>query len=197
MFEKFTSRSCHGKGMVFKSGLAITISLSGAMAGNVLANEIEAALGSDHVDFRFTSDFEQDFSGRLALMHSEEDDVDSNVVSYTFATRGQREGFDISLGGRVFWADVESDDALGLALGFGVSYELAPKFETGVEVYYSPDILTSGDLDSSLDLEFRASYQVIDNGSVFLGFRKLEAEHDSNIDFDIVDGAVLGMRLSF
>lgn len=197
MFNKFTTRSCQSKGMFSKSGWALTICLSGAMSANTLANEIEAALGSDHVDFRFTSDFEQDFSGRLALMHSEEEDIDSNVVSYTFATRGQREGFDIALGGRVFWADVESEDALGLALGFGVSYELAPKFKAGVEAYYSPDILTSGDLDSSLDLEFRASYQVIDNGAVFLGFRKLEAEDDNGNDFDIVDGAVLGMRLSF
>ena len=197
MFEKFTSHSESGGSVLSKWVLPITFLFSCSMTGNALANEIEAALGSDHVDFRFTSDFEQDFTGRLALMHSEEDDVDSNVVSYTFATRGEREGFDISLGGRIFWADVESEDALGLALGFGVSYELAPKFETGVEVYYSPDILTSGDLDNSLDLEVRASYQVIDNGSVFLGFRNLEAENDNGADFDIVDGAFLGMRLSF
>lgn len=174
-----------------------SILLATVAGASATANEIEASLGADHVDFRLTSEFEQDFSGRFAILHGEENDVDSNLVSYSFVTRGEREGFDISLGGRAFWMDVESDNSLGLALGFGVAYEIIPKLDAGVEVYYSPDILTSGDLDNSLDLEARVSYQVIDNGTVFIGFRNFEVEHESGVDFDIVDGGFLGMRLSF
>ncbi len=181
------------------SGISLSAALLIAVsAPNItVANELEASLGGDHVDFRFTSDFEQDFIGRLALMHGDEDDADANVVSYTFGTQGEREGFDISLGGRLFWADIESDNTLGLALGFGVGYEVIPKLTTGVEVYYSPDILTSGDIDSTLDIEARASYQVIENGTVFVGYRQFEVEVDNGGDADIVDGLLVGMRLTF
>lgn len=173
-----------------------------------VANEVEASLSDALVDFRFTSDFEQDFMGRFAIMHSEDDeaagnDVDANLISYTFGSHGQRDRFDISLGGRVFFMDIDVDvpggasgNGLGLALGFGVSAELLPKLSAGIEAYYSPDVLTGGDLDSTLDTELRVSYQVIDNGSVFVGYRLLEAEVNDD-DGDVYDGGVLGMRLSF
>lgn len=173
------------------------IFVSAILSHAAIANEMEVSLSEDHIDFRFTSDFDQDFMGRFAIMHAEEDDGDANVVSYTFGTRGERDGFDISLGGRAFWIDAESENALGLALGFGVAYEVLPRLKTGVEIYYSPDILTSGDLDSSLDIEARASYKVIDNGSVFVGFRRYEIEDDNGADADIVDGVLIGMRLTF
>lgn len=174
----------------------------------VNANEVEAAISDAMVDFRFTSDFDQDFMGRFAVMYSEDEEakgdeeVENKLLSYTFGSRGQRENFDISLGGRLYFMDIDVDggqdgSGVGLALGFGVSAEVLPKLSVGVEAFYSPDILTGGDLDSTSDIELRLSYQLIENGSVFVGYRNLRAEFDDGEDGDVYDGGLIGMRLTF
>ncbi len=176
--------------------------------GQINANEIEAAISDAMVDFRFTSDFEQDFMGRFAFMYSEDEEgkgdseVENTLLSYTFGTQGRRQNLDISLGGRLYLMDLDVEGGqdgtgVGLALGFGVSAEIVPKLSVGVEAFYSPDILTGGDLDSTTDVELRLGYQVIENGSVFVGYRNLRAEFDNGDDGDVYDGGLIGMRLTF
>lgn len=174
----------------------------------VIADELEVSLSDAMVDLRHGSDFDQDFVGRLAIMISEDDeasqgrDVENTLLSYTFDSRGSRGDFDISLGGRAFFMDLDVEDSsvdgsgLGIALGGGIGAELAPNFSARLEVFYSPDILTGGDLDSTLDSEFRLSYQVIDNGVVFVGYRLLRAEIDDD-EGDVYDGGLIGLRLLF
>ena len=129
-------------------------------------------------------------------------DVENTLLSYTFDSRGSRGDLDVSLGGRAFFMDIDVEDStvdgsgLGIALGGGIGAELVPNLTARVEAFYSPDILTGGDLDSTLDTEFRLSYQVIDNGVVYVGYRLLRAEVNDD-EGDVYDGGLIGLRLLF
>jgi len=55
---------------------------------HVAANEIELSISDEIIDLRFAVSYEQDFSGTFALLHADHNDVKTDQVSYTFATRG-------------------------------------------------------------------------------------------------------------
>ena len=166
------------------------------MAFYVSANEIELSFSDDLIDLRFNAAFEQDFSGELALLHADFEGIDTDQISYTFAAHGQRDRFDISLGLRFFLIDAEREDGYGAGLGLGIGTQIIDKVFAEGEVYYSPDILTGGDLENTLDAEVRLNYQLIDNGQLFIGYRWFEIDTDHG-DFDVYDDPVIGIKFTF
>jgi len=185
----------------FRVLLALTVLPAANFAS---ANELSGALGRHHIDAYIRYDFTESFSSKLSFLYGEDDkkdveEIGGTSVSYGVFTTGFRAGFNIFMGGKLFWLRSDSENALGASLGAGVDYLLVPDLTAGVEIFYSPEILTAGDFDDSLDLTFNLSYKVIENGIVSAGYRKLEvhAEEISDIDFTIVDGFYLGMKLIF
>lgn len=176
--------------------MKIAVFFLGLISFSALANEIELSISDQLIDLRLTSQFEQDFSGRLSYMHSDDEDIDADQLSYTFSTKGKVDLFDIMLGARLFLLDAESQDGYGVALGGGASMEVIDKLTLGVEAFFSPDIITGGDLENTLEIDFRAGYQLIDNGTVFLGYRIFEVDTDVG-DIDIYDGAYVGIKFTF
>lgn len=168
-----------------------------AVACNAAANDIELSISNDLIDARFKAEYEQDFSGKLAYMHADQDGIDTDQLSYTFATQGRRDRFDISLGARLFIMDAESEDGYGAALGIGAETELADKVSVSAEIYYSPDILTGGDIDNTQDAEIRVGYQLIENGMLYVGHRWFEVDVDGGGDVDIYEDPYLGIRFTF
>ena len=163
----------------------------------VWSDEIELSLSDELVDFRFKADYGQDFFGRLAYMHSDADGIDTDQLSYTFATQGAVDPFNVILGLRPFWIDAEGEDGFGAALGVGGNVALATKLIASAEFFYAPEIITGGDIDDSLDMEVRLGYQIIDNGSIYVGYRELEVDAEDVGDIDIYDDFFLGMNLRF
>jgi hypothetical protein len=163
------------------------------------ANEIELNLSDDLIDVRLQSDYEQDFYGRFAYAHANSGDrydVDTNLFSYTFAARGELEGVDVLLGIRPYLMDVEDAEGVGIALGVGAGMEVIERLRVSGEVFYSPEIITGGDIDDHLDLELKATYQIIENGALSIGYRILEVDAGSD-DFDAYDDLFIGMTLQF
>jgi len=174
------------------AGLTSLVSLTS------VANEISLGISDEMVDLRLTSDYEQDFFGRLAYLHTDTDDVEADQLSFTFGTVGKLDYVDVMLGLRPYWIDAESESGYGVALGAGASMELIPRFSVSAEVFYSPEILTGSDIDNSLDMEVQLSFQPIENGAVFVGYRDIELELDSGAgDIDVYDSYYLGVSLTF
>ncbi len=168
-----------------------------AFSLQAIANDIELSISDEMIDLRFTADYEQDFSGTFALLHADHKKVESDQVSYTFATRGKVERVDVLLGARLFFLDAENEDGFGAALGIGGQAALAEKvFLTG-QVFYSPEIITGGDFESSLDAEFRVSYQLIENGSLYVGYRIFEVDTEKFGTVDIYDDPFVGIKFTF
>jgi hypothetical protein len=165
------------------------------LAAHVQANDIELAISDELIDLKMTAEYEKDFSGSFAYMHADYEGIESDQLSYTFATQGKINKLGIMLGARAFLLDVEGNDGYGVALGAGGSLGLINKVSISGEVYYAPDIITGGDFDHTRDMSLRLNYQLIENGAVFIGYRNFEAEERS--DVDVYDDPYLGIRFSF
>ncbi|MGB5324814.1 MAG: YfaZ family outer membrane protein, partial [Pseudomonadales bacterium] len=153
----------------------------------VLANDIELAISNDLIDLRFRTEYEKDFSGTIGFLHTDFENIESDQVSYTFETRGQVENVIVKLGMRLFYLDVERDDGFGAALGVGAQAYLVDKLSVSGQFYYAPEIITGGDLENTLDGELRLNYQLIENGSLFLGYRVYEVDAKRGGSVDIYD----------
>ena len=163
----------------------------------VWSDEIELSLSDELVDIRFRSDYSEDFFGRLAYMRSDSDDIDTDQLSYTFATQGTVDQFNVFLGLRPFWIDAESEDGFGAAVGAGGNVALTEDLIASAELFYAPKIITGGDIEDSRDMELRLSYQIIENGSVYVGYREVEVGIENADDIDVYDDFFVGVNLRF
>ena len=160
----------------------------------VNANELELSINEELIDLRFTSSYEKDFSGQLAFMHSDFNDLSADKISYRFFTSDSDSG--LQLGAKVFWLDVEEEGGFGLALGGGISRSLSEKLDLGLQVHYAPDIVTGGDFDNMLEYDVRLNYQMVENGSFFFGYRNIEADNGS-FDLEVYDDPYFGLKFEF
>lgn len=178
------------------AALAVTVTAGMLTSVSTFANELELSINEELIDLRFTSEYEKNFAGQLAFMHSDFEDLGSNQLSYKFFTQDKVGEFEVELGAKGFWLDTEDDSGFGVALGVGAAIELLPKLFAGASVYYSPDIITGGDFDNSFEVDARLAYQLLENGSLFVGYRRLEAD-TGRIDIDVYDDAYFGVKFQF
>ena len=167
-----------------------------AASASLLANEMELSINEELIDLRLTTEYQQDFAGQFAAMHSDFDNLGSNQLSYEFYTQDEVEGFDVKLGAKGFWLDSEDDNGFGIALGLGASRDLTQRISAGVSLYYSPDIITGGDFNSVFEIDARLTFQLLENGALFFGHRSYEADNGS-VDVDIYDDAYFGIKFEF
>lgn len=170
--------------------------LSASLSAPLLANELELSINEELIDLRLTTEYEKDFAGQLALMYSDFDNLGSKQISYKFFTQDQIDRFNVELGAKTFWLDTEDESGFGVGLGFAAKTELISKLYAGVEVYYSPDIITAGDFENVFEIDARLSYQLLENGSFFVGYRRYEAD-TGKIDLDIYDDPYFGLKFKF
>ena len=176
------------------STLALSAFLATAATSQVNANELELSINEEFIDLRFTSEYEQDFSGEFALMHSDSNDLTADQVSYRFFTSDSDTG--LQLGAKAFWLDVESEGGYGIGLGLGVTRSLSEKMAMGFQLHYAPDIITGGDFDNVLEYDVRLNFQIVENGSFFIGYRNLEADNGA-VDIDVYEDPYFGLKFEF
>ena len=176
------------------STLALSAFLATAATSQVNANELELSINEEFIDLRFTSEYEQDFSGEFALMHSDSNDLTADQVSYRFFTSDSDTG--LQLGAKAFWLDVESEGGYGIGLGLGVTRSLSEKIAMEFQLHYAPDIITGGDFDNVLEYDVRLNFQIVENGSFFIGYRNLEADNGT-IDIDVYEDPYFGLKFEF
>lgn len=161
-----------------------------------MANEISLAISDEMIDLRLTTDYEQDFFGRLEFLHTDIDGNTADQLAFTFGTVGTLDNVNVMLGLRPYWIKAESETGYGLALGGGGSMEVAPRLFVGGEFFYTPEVLSGSDVDNGLDLALQVSFQAIENGAVFAGYRDIEIDTGAG-DVDVYDSYYLGVSLSF
>ena len=168
--------------------------LTASMTIPVNANELELSINEEFIDLRFTSAYEQDFTGQFAFMHSDFNNLTADQVSYRFFTSDSESG--LQLGAKAFWLDVEKEGGFGIGLGLGVTRLLSEKMSLGLQFHYAPDIITGGDFDNVLEYDVRLNFQMVENGSFFMGYRNIEADNGS-VNLDVYDDPYFGLKFEF
>lgn len=133
--------------------------------------------------------------------------LDSDYRGDATAWHGQLLGversrdYEIAVGAR--WTQVDSDfgDGGGLGLGgYGYAYlPQAPAVSLGGYGFYTPGVVSNGDLDDAVEYGVRARYAVTANVDAYLGYRRFRADFDHpGIGTRTLDSGVHGgVRLVF
>jgi hypothetical protein len=105
------------------------------------------------------------------------------------------------LGARVLYidSDVRNRSGSAVPLGGTVTMNLpeADRFQVGSYAWFSPDVLSFGSVTRYRELGAYVGYEVLRNGSLYLGVRHVNANFKRLPDATIDSGMHAGMRLRF
>lgn len=172
-----------------------TLVYSGQVAADILAADLnDKSVKVHYVGTNTGSNL--DFEGGF-LYHKD----DGYLMNVGARVGGQAVGgapISGAMGGRLYYVNPEGP-VNGSAFGVGGSaaFEIPQisGLELAAELYYAPSVLAFGKLDSLLDATLRIKYQVIENGSIYLGFRHVTIDTDKYGEGDLDEGVHFGMEL--
>ncbi|WAJ70021.1 YfaZ family outer membrane protein [Catenovulum adriaticum] len=171
-----------------------------ALALPASANFLTADLSNDAFKIEIGSDrLVQDVQLSAAATGT---DDDVSVFSFTGMMAGPIQGqpnLTAGLGGRLYLSDIYDENVQGFALGGQAIYRLPqnPAVSFQGQFFYTPDILMSDDFDYQTDLSLRANYQLLPNGSVYVGYRHLKANTENGPNFTLDKGINIGFEFKF
>lgn len=93
-------------------------------------------------------------------------------------------GLKVGLGIKTNFSKVNDYTFMSIPIGLDVSYELPLKnfipVEVGAELYYAPESLCSSDAISFLEYRVGANFEVIERGSIFVGYRNVDTNYEAS-----------------
>jgi len=167
--------------------------------GAQAANGLDLNLGADAVQFEATGEITHGIALGGGVIHS---DYREDATIYHAQLLGvQHNGaHDVGVGARWTQYDTDYGDGGGLGLGgYGYVYlPQAPAVSVGGYAFYTPNAVTSGDLDDGYEIGVRARYAFTPNVDGYVGLRQAAADFDNRHGSRTLDrGAQVGVRLSF
>lgn len=184
------------------------------------ADELEVSISDKSIDGAYEIMYGNNFSSQFSVVHtvmddvdnadvedpatyiSEQDNVQTNIAGYGLFANSKVGNLKTHLGGKAFYLDTEhGNDMYGIALGGALdAYVRRDIFFTG-QILYAPDIITGGDFDDYWEFNTRASFQVMNNANVYVGYRLMAANfekvtNDSNEVRDFFNGLYVGFRFN-
>ena len=180
----------------------LALSLLSIIPLHAYANNLAVDIGKDTFSAEFaTSNVSNDTTFTFGAISAKND---HKLYHFKALVTGQLESNNnvtISLGGKVYYADLASpsDNLSALSLGGDVEYSLPQnsKVKLSVSLYIAPEATISDDFDLLTDATLTASYQVLKNGSVYINYRNLKVSHESGGNVYINDGVNIGLNLTF
>lgn len=105
--------------------------------------------------------------------------------------------FDIGLGGRLIVADTKPGDGAAVAFGGRVRFSPLQRIGIGGEVFYAPKITSFSDSEGYKEWTVTADYQLLTQGYVYVGYRRVELDIKDKDTVLIDDNLNVGMKLLF
>jgi hypothetical protein len=142
-------------------------------------------------------------SGELGLLYSEDkkklDDTLYHAGLHVSGENWSQSGtFDISIGGRLYYATPGNVDLMALAIGGDIRFSPAHRFGIGGHIYYAPDITSFQDAKRFQETGIRVDYQLLPQAFVYLGYRQIEVDIENGAkDVELDDDAHIGIKMLF
>lgn len=187
-------------GLFSRKALVATVATIGMVfSGYATADTISADINDDAVKLEYkatNTSSNLDVNGSV-LLHDE----DGEIYSLGAMVEGRslhQSNIAGSLGGKLYLIDLEGD-ADGFALGLGGEVRIQVPNVNGLtlqaELYYAPQVLSFDDIQRHVDFTTKAKYRILDNGSVYLGYRKANIDVDDYGSGDLDEGIHIGIEL--
>ncbi|MBA2777783.1 YfaZ family outer membrane protein [Billgrantia kenyensis] len=170
-----------------------------AATGAHAAGSLDLNLGPDAVQFEAAGEIAHGVALGGGVLHSDYRRDATIYHAQLLGTQRTRER-DVGIGAR--WTQFDTDYGNGGGLGLGgygyVYLPQAPAVSVGGYGFYTPGVVTSGDLDDGYEFGVRARYAFTPNVDGYVGLRQAAADFDNRHGNRTLDrGAQVGVRLSF
>ncbi|MDI4638895.1 MULTISPECIES: YfaZ family outer membrane protein [Halomonadaceae] len=163
------------------------------------ASSLDLNLSDEAVQFEGAGDIAPGIAlGGGVLDSDDHGDTTEGHVQLLGVDRNSR--YDMGLGARWTQLDTDFGDGGGLGLGgYGYAYVPSlPAMSVGGYAFYTPDVVTVGDLEDSAEYGVRARYAFAPNVDGYVGYRRLRGDFDGTGGAHTLDsGANIGVRLNF
>lgn len=175
MFKKLMISTLLSSALLFaESGIGLNI--------NAQDLEVEALLDSRNLEALQTSStiYQADVN---YLSEDEKNQLIGIGIGATNKVEGL-EGLEMTLGIKGVWAELGNEDFTALPL-FGtiryvfppLMYNIPPVSVEG-KLVYAPKVLSFGSSEEYRELRFSAAMEVIENTSIYTGYRNIHTKHD-------------------
>jgi hypothetical protein len=177
--------------------LALVITIS----GHTMADSFGFAISNDYLEIEYQNPINNNLAMDAAWVYTDNDGVKINFVSAGFYAYNKTQQFEVYLGGKPYYLDGDKDgnskltSGHGILLGGAVNMHVADKAYVSAELFYAPDILTGGDFENTIDTGISATYQVLPNADLALGYRFLETE-TGKFDYEVYKGLYLSFKVN-
>lgn len=170
--------------------------LTAATATN--AADISLALSNKTIAADFTSQqIGQGLEFTLGGLHHTDN---GNVFTSGMQVSQQvNDSLSVSLGGKFFFLQNDVKNVSALALGGQVDWALPglPQLHVGMHGWYAPKVTSFNSTKNVQDYGAFISYRVLSNAEVFASYRRVRINYETERDFTMQSGALVGMKLFF
>ncbi len=185
--------------MKFRNLLKMLIIFSSAP---LLAAELDFNVSDDALNLRFANGGDNGARIDYGLLYNEDADVYIGNIGLHMVDNAGSETSPVifGLGGKLLFLDSEIEDGGAIALGAFVRYNFpgANRFAVAGSLHYAPSVTAFSDMERYLEYEIRGEYEILRNGSVYLGYRLVETRFEGMPESaELDDGLHFGMRFSF
>jgi hypothetical protein len=163
---------------------------------NCIADEFDFAISDEFIQATIQSSTDQPIRNQFSLMHTDFQGISSDLVSLGLFASGSHNNINTSIGGKAFALYSEDSNIRGIALGGSIEIMPTPIISASVSAYYAPDIVTGGDFENYQEFDARVGYQLLDNTSIFIGYRFMEAKNELS-ELEPYKGGFVGLKFNF
>jgi hypothetical protein len=184
---------------MISKGKTLAVLVGAVLCATTQAEEqsLDLALSNHVVAAGYGFEFRPDVSLTAGFLHSNSNDLSNNLFSAGFGVSGNlAPQVRPRIGAKVFLLNGEHVDGHGLAAEAGVTITAAPKLMLDFAAAFSPDIVTSGDIDNFYDVTAKVGYEIIPKGQVYVGYQDAQGGRKGP-DYEIYQGILVGFKMTF
>jgi len=177
-----------------------------AISSQIQARGFDIKLADEMAEFTYLSESSTfGYGGAdigFGILFTENDDYQVNAgIMITGNPAGNNKAFQFGIGGKIMVVTLDAADeevgALALAGQFRyvIASETPVAFVAGIA--YAPSITAFSGADEYIEYEFSVELEVTPSARAYLGYRNIEYGFENGGEFELDDGAHIGVKFEF
>lgn len=166
-----------------------------ALSMQAQANNFSLGLNDNVLSTDFQVDLNKEVNASAGYIYSEKGGHLLSGAIHTSHDTGIHH-FEIGAQFSQLWAE-RSDNGSVVGVGGRYPVELGSDLSIQTSGYYSPSVLSFGDIDGSIQVDGKLQYQLNPGMALFVGYRHISFKYDDAKDSTFDSGFYLGARMSF
>ncbi|MCG8670471.1 MAG: YfaZ family protein [Pseudomonadales bacterium] len=185
-------------GLLINPKAWIVAAISVSTANIAFADTFSADINNDAFKFQYNAtNTGSNLDLNASILHHDDDGEIYAVGAQVEGQSLQQANATGSLGAKLYYIDLDGADGFAIGLGglVNIAIPQVEGFSIQAEAYYAPSVLSFNDVEHHIDFGAKAKYRVLDNGSVYLGYRKANIDIENAGDGDLDEGIHVGIEL--